>query len=426
MSDVQPPYDASRTDPSAGAAAPTATREVPTVKASRGRTVMREITESSALVVFLSIVIALVLAAVLVAAANPKVQETATYLFSRPTDFFSAVWEAVWGAYSALFRGAVFDPQASTTARMFKPITETLTASVPLIFAGLGLGIGFRAGLFNIGAQGQVVLGAVGAAYVGFAFHLPIGVHVALAVVSGLMAGALWAGIAGFLKAKYGANEVIVTIMLNSIAVSLMAYLLSTTAFKRPGSNNPISPRLDDSAMFPPLLGDNFRLHLGWVLAILAAVATWWLMERSTWGFRFRAVGENSDAARTAGINVSSVYLWVMLIAGGLAGMAGVSQVLGTEGVLQDGVAGSIGFDAITVALLGRSKPLGTVLAATLFGALRAGSALMQTSSGTPIDIVLVVQALIVLLIAAPPLVRFIFRLPDPDARPTLTQEVAA
>ena len=398
----------------------------PRAKEHSQSSVLRQIVESSWLVVFLAIVVALALAAVLVAAADPDVQRTAGYVFARPTDFFQAVWDSVWGAYSSLFRGAVFDVNGSTTARKFKPITETLVASVPLIFAGLGLGIGFRAGLFNIGAQGQVVLGAIIAAFIGFTFHLPAPLHVSLAVIGGLMAGAVWGGIAGYLKAQFGANEVIVTIMLNSVAVFGMAFLLTTTAFRRPGGNNPISPRLDDSAMFPLLLGSNFRLHLGWLLALAAAFGAWWLMERSTWGFKFRAVGANEDAARTAGINVRMVYLWIMLIAGGLAGLGGVSQVIGTEGVLQDGVAGSIGFDAITVALLGRSRPLGIVLAGTLFGALRAGSPLMQTVSGTPVDIVLVVQALIVLLIAAPPLVRMIFRLPTLGEDRTATKEVVA
>lgn len=387
---------------------------------------LRQIVESSGLVVLCAILAALVLAGILVAGANAEVQKAAGYFFSRPQDFFAAAWDSVWSAYSSLFRGAVFDAQASTTVRKFKPITETLTASVPLMFAGLGIGIGFRAGLFNIGAQGQVVLGAIVSAYVGFAFHLPVGIHVTLAVFGGLLAGAIWGGIAGFLKAQFGANEVIVTIMLNSIAVFLMSYLLASSLFKRPGGNNPISPRLDESAMFPLLLGGQFRLHAGWLLALLAAFGAWWLMERSTWGFKFRAVGANPDAARTAGINVRLVYLWIMLLAGGLAGLGGVSQTLGTEGVLQDGVAGSIGFDAITVALLGRSRPLGTVLAATLFGALKAGSPLMQTVSGTPIDIVLVVQALIVLLIAAPPLVRMLFRLPTPKDRERLAKEVLA
>jgi len=401
-------------------------------EAGGGRTaeVVRGVLSSSTTMVVLSIVVALVLAAVLVAAADPAVQAAAGYLFARPSDFFRASWDAIYGTYSALFRGAIYDPLANTPQRQIRPITETLTASVPLIFAGLGLGIAFRAGLFNIGAQGQVVVGATFAAYAGFGLHLPVGLHVVVAMVFGTVAGAVWAGIAGVLKARTGANEVIVTIMLNSIAGFLMAYLLTTDAFKRPGTN-PISPPLDDTAMMPNLLGPPFRLHLGFVLAILAAVGVWWFMERSTAGFRFRAAGLNPHAARTAGISINGVYVWGMVIAGALAGLGGVAQVLGTEGVLQDGVAGTIGFDAITVALLGRSTPLGTVLAALLFGALRAGSPLMQTSSGTPIDIVMVVQAIVVLLIAAPPLVRAIFRLPAPlprtgRARRRASEEVAA
>lgn len=381
---------------------------------SRWNTALRDMASSSATVIIFAILGALILAAVLIAAADPTVQKTAGYIFARPADFFKAVWDSVSGAYSALFRGAIYNPDAATFARKIKPITETLTAATPLIFAGLGLGIGFRSGIFNIGAQGQVVLGAVVSAYFGFAFNLPVVLHLIVAIIGGFLAGGLWAGIAGFLKARFGANEVIVTIMLNSIAGFLMSYLLTTTAFMRPGSNNPVSQRVADTAMFPKLFGQDFRLHWGFVLALLAAVAVWWLMERSVLGYRFRAVGFNPDAARTAGIKVERMYLYVMLVAGGLAGMGGVSQTLGTEGVLQEGVAGSIGFDAITVALLGRSRPAGIVGAAILFGALRAGSPLMQTDSNTPIDIVQVVQALVVLLIAAPPLVRAIFRLPVP------------
>ncbi|WP_333810937.1 ABC transporter permease [Timonella senegalensis] len=381
---------------------------------SRWTTALRDMASSSATVIIFAILGALILAAVLIAAADPTVQKTAGYIFARPADFFKAVWDSVSGAYSALFRGAIYNPDAATFARKIKPITETLTAATPLIFAGLGLGIGFRSGIFNIGAQGQVVLGAVVSAYFGFAFNLPVVLHLIVAIIGGFLAGGLWAGIAGFLKARFGANEVIVTIMLNSIAGFLMSYLLTTTAFMRPGSNNPVSQRVADTAMFPKLFGQDFRLHWGFVLALLAAVAVWWLMERSVLGYRFRAVGFNPDAARTAGIKVERMYLYVMLVAGGLAGMGGVSQTLGTEGVLQEGVAGSIGFDAITVALLGRSRPAGIVGAAILFGALRAGSPLMQTDSNTPIDIVQVVQALVVLLIAAPPLVRAIFRLPVP------------
>lgn len=380
---------------------------------------LREMTSSSWLVSLLAVVLALVISAVLIAASDPDVQDTAGYLFARPTDFLSAVWNAVWGSYVALFQGAVVDPGASTFVRAVRPLTETMTVSVPLILAGLGLSVGFRAGMFNIGAQGQIILGAVFAGYVGFAMSLPPGLHLLLAVIGAALGGAIWAGIAGFLKARTGANEVIVTIMLNNIAIYLVAYLLTTSSFQREGSNNPISPPVASSAEYPLLLGSSFRLHVGFLLAILATVFVWWLMDRSTIGFRFRAVGSNPSAARTAGISVNSVYLWVMVVAGGLAGLAGSAQMLGTEKTLTAGIAASFGFDAITVALLGRSKPLGTFLAGLLFGALRAGGFAMQSRTGTPIDIVLVVQSLVVLFIAAPPLVRAVFRLPSPRRRET-------
>ncbi len=381
---------------------------------SRMQSALRDMLSSSWLVSVAAVVLALVISAVLIAAASSEVQDAAGYLFARPSDFVSAVWNAVWGAYVALFQGAVFDPGAATFTRAVKPITETMTVATPLILAGLGLSVGFRAGMFNIGAQGQIILGAIFGGYVGFAFSLPPGLHLLLAIIGAAIGGGLWAGIAGFLRARTGANEVIVTIMLNNVAVYLVGYLLTTSAFQRGGSNNPISPPIKDSALYPLLLGGSFRLHLGFIVAILAAVFVWWLMNRSTIGFAFRAVGSNPSAARTAGINVNSVYLWVMVVAGALAGLAGSAQVLGTEKALTGGVAASFGFDAITVALLGRSKPLGTFLAGLLFGALRAGGFAMQARTGTPIDIVLVVQSLVVLFIAAPPLVRSVFRLPSP------------
>ncbi|UTT61053.1 ABC transporter permease [Cellulosimicrobium cellulans] len=381
--------------------------------------------ESSWLVSLLAIVAALILGGVLIAAADPAVQEAASYFFARPSDFFQAVWDAVFGAYAALFQGAVLNVDAPDVSRALRPLTETMTVATPLILAGLGLGIGFRAGLFNIGAQGQIILGGIFAGFVGWTFALPPGLHLLLAVLGAALGGALWASIAGVLKARTGAHEVIVTIMLNNIAIYLVAYLLTTKPFQAPGSSNPISPRIPGNAQFPLLLGEGFRLHAGFVLALLVAVGVWWLMERSTLGFRFRAVGENPHAARTAGMSVPWTTVWVMAIAGALAGLAGSAQVLGTEHVLTAGVAASFGFDAITVALLGRSRPLGTVLAGLLFGALRAGGFVMQARTGTPIDIVLVVQSLIVLFIAAPPLVRAIFRLPTPGG-PTRAERQAA
>lgn len=394
---------------------------------------LREMLTSNWLVTLAALLLALVVSGVLIAAADEDVHTTASYLFARPADFFSAVWDSVWSAYVALFQGAIVDPSASTFARAIRPLTETMTWSVPLILAGLGLAVGFRAGLFNIGAQGQIILGAIFGGYIGFAFGLPPVLHLLLAIICAALGGAIWAGIAGFLKARTGANEVIVTIMLNNIAGYLVAYLLTTTAFKREGSNNPQSPPIESTAIYPRLLGDDFRLHAGFLLAILATFFVWWLMDRSTLGFQFRAVGANPSAARTAGININRIYLLVMITSGALAGLAGSAQVLGTERVLTAGVAASFGFDAITVALLGRSKPLGTFLAGLLFGALRAGGFAMQSRTGTPIDIVLVVQSLVVLFIAAPPLVRAVFRLPAPGRRkqisPTpapVTKEAAA
>ncbi|MEJ5944462.1 ABC transporter permease [Pseudokineococcus basanitobsidens] len=394
-------------------------QEAPPPGGEPGRfgTALAAVRDGSGLLSLLAVVLALVVGAVLIAVADPRVQETATYLTARPSDFFSAVGTAVGGAYTALLQGAVVDWTADTPTRVLRPLTETLTVATPLIGAGLGVAPGFRAGLFNIGAQGQIIVGAVLAAYVGFALDLPVVLHLVVALVGGVVGGALWGGVAGGLKARTGAHEVIVTIMLNYVALRGVEYLLTLDAFQREGQSNPISPPVADSAHLPLLLGPGFRLHAGFLLVLLAAVGVWWLLERSTTGFALRAVGANPAAARTAGISVPRSYVTVMLLSGALAGLAGAVHLLGTEDSLTAGVAGSFGFDAITVALLGRSRPGGVVLAGLLFGALQAGGVSMQARTGTPVDIVLVVQSLIVLFIAAPPLVRGIFRLREPQAR---------
>jgi len=398
------------------------------------RATMRKVTSSQPVTILLAVVVALVIGAILIAAADPDVQLAASYLAARPSDFFVAFGRSIGEAYSALFQGAVFNFSAPTFTRFIEPLTRSIAFSVPLIFAGLALGVGFRAGLFNIGAQGQIILGGVLCGYIGFTWHLPPGLHLLVCILGAFIGGALWGFIPGLLKAKTGANEVIVTIMLNSVAVFLLGWLLTLTAFRRPGSASPISPPVDPSASYPSLFGS--AIDLGFILALATAFGVWWMMERSTLGFRIRAVGENPDAARTAGMSVQMSYIWVMIISGGLAGLAVTTQLLAAtqQQQLNTNIAATFGFDAITVALLGRSKPLGTVLAAFLMGALRAGGYLMQASTRTPIDIILVVQSVVVLLIAAPPLVRAIFRLPDPERRrkrrvkaiPAIAEEVAA
>ncbi|WP_232821658.1 ABC transporter permease [Desertihabitans aurantiacus] len=351
------------------------------------------------LITALAFVLAFLVGAVLMIVSDPAVVGQYAYLFTAPQLPLGASWEKVSSAYAALVAGSVGG---------WVPLTETTAQAAPLICAGLGVGLAFRAGLFNIGAQGQAVVGAMAAAWVGFSWHLPPGIHLVVAVTFGMLAGAVWGGIAGVLKARAGAHEVIVTIMLNYIATGLLAFALTTTAFQRPGRADPISPVVDWNATMPRLEGS--RLHLGFVLALAAAVLVWFLMERSVAGFTIKSVGLNPHAARTAGMSVSSSTVLAMLIAGALAGLAGVQAALGpnvsgTPTPLSGGLVGSIGFDAITVALLGRSRPLGTVLAGLLFGGLHAGGLAMQSQAQTSAELTTVLQALIVLFVAAPALV---------------------
>ncbi|MFC2780137.1 ABC transporter permease [Actinomyces sp.] len=386
------------------------TRHVPSGQAA----LLRQVASSPAVVGMLAVLTALILSSILILAADSEVRYTATYLLNRPGDFLHATASTLSEAYSSLLRGAVFDWRATTGVRMIRPITDTLTNATPLIIAGLGMAVAFRAGLFNIGGQGQMILGAITACYVGIAWNLPPVAHLLLAVVGAALGGLVWGGIAGVLKARTGANEVIVTIMLNSIAAHLLSQVLSLKAFNGEGeTGNRKSLTVADAAQYPSLAGDSFRLHAGFLLALLVAVAVWWLMERSRLGFQLRATGLNADAARTAGMSVPWVTSLVMMISGALCGLAATAPVLGTQKSMDESVVGTIGFDAITVALLGRSRPLGTVLAGLLFGALRAGGTAMQAAPGTHIKIVLVLQSTIVLFIAAPPLIRAIFRLPE-------------
>ena len=308
---------------------------------------------------------------------------------------------SVVDAYRAMFRGSIVDLNAPNAVRMFKPLTDSLFYSIPLIISGLGLALGFRAGLFNIGGKGQIIVGALAAVWVGFSLNLPPVVHTLVALLVAIVAGGLYGGIAGVLKAKTGANEVIVTIMLNSIATLGLGYILTQKAWQVPGTNQPVTPKVAESAALARLLPAPFKLHVGFLVALLALVAFWWLIERSTLGFQIRAVGANAAAARTAGISVERITAITMVLSGAFLGLAGANEALGTIGYVSRDVAGSIGFDAITVALLGRNKTWGTFGAGLLFGAFKAGGYTMQ-AKGVPIDMILILQSVIVLLIAVP------------------------
>lgn len=369
----------------------------------------------------LAFTMALFVSGLLVAFSDSKVLA----LKSSPLSMIAKALSTAGSAYWALFRGSIFDPELAKASFIegFYPLSETIVAASPLILTGLSVALAFKAGLFNIGAQGQFIAGAIGASYVGFHFELPIVIHTLAAIAAALVCAGLYGGFVGFLKARTGAHEVIVTIMLNYVAGYFLLWILSTTPFLRPGRQDPLAPEVQISSRLPHLFGSELRANLGFFIALLAAGAVWWLLNRSTWGFKFRAVGANAAASKTAGISVGRSTTTVMFIAGALAGLGGAVQILGSEPALTAGVGGTFGFDAITVALLGRGTPIGTVFAALLFGALRAGGLTMQASTETPLDLILVIQALVVLFIAAPALIKAIFRLKNVDAGEALASK---
>ncbi len=380
-----------------------------------GRAV-RAVRDGNTLVItVLAFVLAIVVGAVLIVIADPATRAASSYFFAYPPDMLGAGWKAVSSGYAALFEGSVFNPDsfsAGSNIAVLGPISDTLFNAAPLILGGLSVGLAFRAGLFNIGGQGQLIAGAICAGYVGFAWDLPVVLHLLVALVAGVIGGAVWGGIAGWLKARTGAHEVISTIMLNYVALYLLFYLLSVSGFQSENSNQAISRPVEESARLPHLLGSGLSVNASLIVALLAAAGCWWLLTRSTLGFRLRAVGANQYAARTAGMSVQRSYITVMILCGALSGLAGCAQILGGNNpALTGDVDANIGFDAITVALLGRASPGGTVLAGVLFGALRAGAVKMQSDTGIPTEIVQVIQSVIVLFIAAPALIRAIFRL---------------
>jgi simple sugar transport system permease protein len=376
--------------------------------------------ENGAMVTFLAIVLALVVGALMIVLSSTDTMNKLGYFFASPGDFLSSAWNDISSAYSSLFKGAIFDPAtiSGTPAQFFGPISNTLEYATPLIFGGLAISVAFRAGMFNIGGQGQLIVGAICASYVGFSWTaLPGLLHMIVAVLAGIVGGMLYGGIVGWLKAKRGAHEVIVTIMLNYVALLFLGgWLLNTSVFHNPAAaGQAISKPASPSAVLPHLFGDQLFTDIGLLFAIAATFAVAWFFKRSKLGFEVRAVGLRPSAARTAGINVSRVQIASMLISGALMGLIGVTQTLGlanpNNNSLSPNIDAGLGFSAITVALLGRTKPWGVVGASLLFGALQAGGALMQTQAQVSIEIITVIQALIVIFVAAPQLVKEIFHL---------------
>jgi len=322
-------------------------------------------------------------------------------------------------AYRGLFEGAFGSAKA---------LSETTVWATPYILTGLAVALAFKGGLFNIGVEGQLALGAVAAAWVGYALPdvlgvtLPAVIHVPLAIGAGMLAGAIWGAIPGWLKARTGAHEVINTIMMNYIALLLTGFLLNGP-MKDPSPLNVVArtPRIAEGARIPPIFA-GLRFHWGFILALAVAGIVWWLLQKTTLGFEIRAAGTNPDAARYAGVNVSRTIVVTMMLSGLLAGMAGALEVVALNYRHELGFSVGYGFDGIAIALLGKTNPLGVVLAALLWAAMRNGATRMQFLTQIPVDVISVIQALILLFVAAHAIIRWIYRIPTEEEQPVLTR----
>lgn len=337
----------------------------------------------------------------------------------------------VGGIIIALVRGNPFLAYIGLIQGSFgsaKALSETAVWATPYIFGGLAVALAFKGGLFNIGAEGQLAIGATVSALVGYGLpewlgrDIPLIIHLPLAIIIGMLAGGLWASIAGFLKAYTGGHEVINTIMLNYIALNTISFLLNGPMKDR-DPNNVIArtPLIAESARIPPIF-HGLRVHWGFVFALAVAFFIWWLLNKTTVGFEIRTVGANPDAAKYAGINVKRTIILTMLLSGMLAGLAGTIEVTGLNYRHELGFSIGYGFDAIAIALLGKSHPLGVVLAAILFAAMRNGATRMQFLTQMPIDLISMLQALILLFVAADAIVRYIYRIRVQSERVVLTR----
>jgi simple sugar transport system permease protein len=378
----------------------------------------------------LAVLSALVIGAVFIGAFDPVVWEA----FGEGIGAgLNTAWRSVARAYSALFAGAFGSPaeivaglrtymstgEPAELIRAIRPFTESIRITTPYIFAGLAVALGFRCGLFNIGAEGQYFVGGLATVFVGYAIQgLPGIIHLPLAIAAGIVGGAIWAGIPGFLKAQTGAHEVITTIMLNYVAYRFADYMLQVGGPMAAPGFRPVSPEIEPSAYLPQFFPNNPSLgvNVGIFLALATAAFVYWLLFKTTIGFEIRTVGASPRAARTAGMSVTKNFILAMALSGGLAGLAAVHDILGVIHFMPNAFASGYGFDAIALALLGRSHPIGVVLASFLFGFLEAGAQRMQAPpASVPIDIISIVQALIIIFIAAPEVIRLIYRIRAPE-----------
>jgi len=375
------------------------------------------------LVPVLAILTGFIIGAIVIALSNDAVIASYRNIFRDPGAALAATWSAISVAYGSLFYGSfgsvteIFhsiqtyystgDSKAFLLA--IYPFTESLTTVTPYILAGLAVAVGFKCGLFNIGAEGQFGIGALCSAYVGYAMHAPWYIHLPLALLAGAAGGAIWGAIPGLLKGLTGAHEVVTTIMMNYVSFRLSDWLLNGPM--KASGFRPLTPVIDNSAMLPQFFPDPLRLNWGFIIALAIAFLVYWFLFKTPIGFEIRAVGANPDGARYAGMNIVKNFVLAMTISGALAGLAGAVQVLGVDHWVGQGFSSGYGFDSIAIALLGQSHPLGVVLAALLWGTLRSGATNMQLTAGVPIEIISIIQGLVIVFVAAPAVVRWIYRI---------------
>jgi simple sugar transport system permease protein len=302
--------------------------------------------------------------------------------------------------YSALWYGIFGEPYY---------IGETIRQITPYILSGLAVAFAFRTGLFNIGVEGQVIVGWLAAVWVGVAFELPAIIHLPLAIIVAALAGALWGFVPGFLKARFKVHEVIVTIMMNYIALHVANALIRDVITDNADKTEKVFPSASLRSEFFENMTDFSRMHYGIFIAIIAAIVMWFLLEKTTKGYELRAVGFNHDASHYAGMNVNRNIILSMVISGAFAGIAGAMEGLGTfEYVSVKGGFTGIGFDGIAVALIGGNTALGIIFAAALFGGLKVGALNMPSEAGVPNELVEIVIALIIFFVASSYFIRWI------------------
>ena len=387
------------------------------------RLFVRKGVSEGVLLPILAVFTALVIGAFIIAFSDLETLAAWGNFFNNPLMALGTTFVTIWDAYTAMFIGAFGDPgeifrqlgiwiktgESKQLLAAIRPVSESLMLSVPYILAGLGVAVGFQCNLFNIGAEGQLYIGGLATAFVGYAVHgLPWYIHAPLAILAGAVAAGIWGFIPGILKARFGAHEVINTIMMNYIAYRLMDYLLNGP-MKSGGT--PATPQVLPTAILATIFPSPVRIHWGFFIALGMAVVVYWLLWKTPFGMELRMVGTNAKAARYAGIPVQKTMVLALIISAILCGLAGSIHLLGVDHRMMTSFSPGYGFDAIALALLGNSHPLGVVLSSLLFAFLRGGASRMQVVAGTPVEIIRIIQGMVIVFVAAPEIIRGLYHL---------------